>query len=78
MKRSGCPFLLPSFLPLFLISMLMFMSNRGLDRYLLCLAHKYGYGNWDLVKAAIRRSDRYAVYCCMSLNCCISVPIGSI
>ncbi|CAM9796341.1 unnamed protein product, partial [Ectocarpus sp. 12 AP-2014] len=32
--------------------------NAHEDRYLLCLAHKYGYGNWDLVKAAIRRSDR--------------------
>ncbi|CAM9130728.1 unnamed protein product [Ectocarpus sp. 12 AP-2014] len=31
--------------------------NAHEDRYLLCLAHKYGYGNWDLVKAAIRRSD---------------------
>ncbi|CAM9180317.1 unnamed protein product, partial [Phaeothamnion confervicola] len=29
------------------------------DRYLLCLAHKFGYGNWDQVKAAIRRSDRF-------------------
>ncbi|CAM9293074.1 unnamed protein product, partial [Ectocarpus sp. 4 AP-2014] len=33
--------------------------NAHEDRYLLCLAHKYGYGNWDLVKAAIRRSDRF-------------------
>ncbi|CAM9610522.1 unnamed protein product, partial [Ascophyllum nodosum] len=29
------------------------------DRYLLCLAHEYGYGNWDRVKAAIRRSTRF-------------------
>ncbi|CAM9388149.1 unnamed protein product, partial [Laminaria digitata] len=33
--------------------------NAHEDRYLLCLAHKYGYGNWDQVKAAIRRSDRF-------------------
>ncbi|CAM9610593.1 unnamed protein product [Ascophyllum nodosum] len=33
--------------------------NAHEDRYLLCLAHEYGYGNWDLVKAAIRRSARF-------------------
>jgi SWI/SNF-related matrix-associated actin-dependent regulator of chromatin subfamily A member 5 len=29
------------------------------DRYLLCLTNYYGYGNWDKVKRAIRRCDRF-------------------
>jgi SLIDE len=33
--------------------------NAPEDRYLLCLAHQYGYGAWDQVKAAIRRSGRF-------------------
>jgi SWI/SNF-related matrix-associated actin-dependent regulator of chromatin subfamily A member 5 len=33
--------------------------NAAEDRHLLCLAHEYGYGAWDEVKAAIRRSERF-------------------
>merc|ERR1712007_342285 len=29
------------------------------DRYLLCWAHKYGYGNWEAIKFAIRRSSNF-------------------
>jgi len=29
------------------------------DRHLLCWAHKYGYGNWNAVKMAIRRSPEF-------------------
>lgn len=29
------------------------------DRYLLCWAHKYGYGQWEAIKFAIRRSNHF-------------------
>lgn len=29
------------------------------DRYLLCWAHKYGYGQWEAIKFAIRRSSAF-------------------
>jgi len=29
------------------------------DRYLLCWAHKFGYGQWGAIKMAIRRSQRF-------------------
>lgn len=29
------------------------------DRYLLCWAHKYGYGQWDAIKIALRRSPEF-------------------
>jgi len=29
------------------------------DRFLLCWAHKYGYGQWEAIKFAIRRSSRF-------------------
>mmetsp|Transcript_24578 Transcript_24578/g.50608 ORF Transcript_24578/g.50608 Transcript_24578/m.50608 type:complete len:1255 (-) Transcript_24578:97-3861(-) len=29
------------------------------DRYLLCWAHKYGYGQWEAIKFAIRRSSQF-------------------
>lgn len=33
--------------------------NAMEDRYLLCLTHIHGYGNWDLVRSSIRRCDRF-------------------
>ncbi|CAM9745440.1 unnamed protein product [Chrysoparadoxa australica] len=44
------------------------------DRYLLCLAHEYGYGAWDKVKAAIRRSDCFR--CDYFLRSCSSDALG--
>ena len=29
------------------------------DRYLLCLTHLHGYGNWDAVRASIRKCERF-------------------
>lgn len=29
------------------------------DRYLLCLTHLHGYGNWDRVRSSIRRCERF-------------------
>lgn len=29
------------------------------DRFLLCMTHLHGYGNWDLVRASIRRCERF-------------------
>jgi SWI/SNF-related matrix-associated actin-dependent regulator of chromatin subfamily A member 5 len=29
------------------------------DRYLLCLTHVHGYGNWDRVRSSIRRCERF-------------------
>jgi SWI/SNF-related matrix-associated actin-dependent regulator of chromatin subfamily A member 5 len=29
------------------------------DRYLLCLTHLHGYGNWEQVRNSIRRCDRF-------------------
>lgn len=29
------------------------------DRYLLCLTHLHGYGNWDSVRASIRKCERF-------------------
>ena len=57
-NRSDCltpnsslpPSLPPSLLP----------SLPGLcDRYLLCFTNHYGYGNWEDVRMAIRRCDRF-------------------
>lgn len=44
------------------------------DRYLLCWAHKYGYGQWNAVKMAIRRSPafRFDYY----LRCLSTEAIG--
>lgn len=33
--------------------------NTFEDRYLLCLTHLHGYGNWDLVRSSIRRCERF-------------------
>ena len=33
--------------------------NAVEDRFLLCLTHLHGYGNWDLVKNSIRRCERF-------------------
>lgn len=33
--------------------------NAMEDRYLLCLTHIHGYGNWDLVRSSMRRCDRF-------------------
>jgi len=29
------------------------------DRFLLCLTHMYGYGAWDLIRTAVRRSEKF-------------------
>jgi hypothetical protein len=29
------------------------------DRFLLCLTHLHGYGNWDLVRNSVRRCERF-------------------
>lgn len=33
--------------------------NATEDRYLLCLTHVHGYGNWEQVRSSIRRCDRF-------------------
>ena len=33
--------------------------NAAEDRFLLCLTHLHGYGNWDLVRSSIRRSEHF-------------------
>ena len=33
--------------------------NAVEDRFLLCLTHLHGYGNWDLVRSSIRRCERF-------------------
>jgi len=35
------------------------LFNTFEDRYLLCLTHLHGYGNWDLVRSSIRRCERF-------------------
>ncbi len=40
-------------------------SNKGKayieeeDRFILCMTHKLGYGNWDDLKAEVRKSWRF-------------------
>lgn len=44
---------------------LQYGANKGKayteeeDRFILCMVHKLGYGNWDDLKAEIRRSWRF-------------------
>jgi len=35
------------------------LFNAVEDRYLLCLTHLHGYGNWDRVRSSIRRCERF-------------------
>jgi SWI/SNF-related matrix-associated actin-dependent regulator of chromatin subfamily A member 5 len=35
------------------------LFNAIEDRYLLCLTHLHGYGNWDRVRSSIRRCERF-------------------
>lgn len=35
------------------------LYNAVEDRYLLCLTHLHGHGNWDLIRSSIRRCERF-------------------
>jgi len=37
----------------------LFFDGDGYCRYLLCLTNYFGYGNWDKVKMALRKCDRF-------------------
>lgn len=53
--RRCCPF----------VPQLQYGANKGKsyteeeDRFILCMVHKLGYGNWDDLKAEIRKSWRF-------------------
>lgn len=48
--------------------------NAAEDRFLLCLTHVHGYGNWDRVRTSIKRSDRFRFD--FSLQCASEEQIG--